>query len=120
MANEISVTIGASVTNGQLRQTSVTTTTQFNQVTQRAGSVCQDIGTSEEAVSFGDGVPGYIVARNLDPTNFVSLRFVSAGANAIKLDPNGGQACFQLGSGVSLFAIANTAACRVKFDWYNT
>jgi hypothetical protein len=120
MANEISVTIGASVTNGQLRQASVTTTTQFNQTTQRAGSVCQDVGTSEEAVSFGDGVPGYIVARNLDTTNFVSLRFVTGGANAVRLPANGGSACFHLGSGVSLFAIADTAACRVKFDWYNT
>lgn len=120
MANEISVTIGASVTNGFLRQTSATQTRQFNQTTARAGSICQDVGTSEESVSFGDGVPGYIVATNLDTTNFVSLRFVSAGANAIKLLPNGGQACFHLGASVSLFAIADTAACKVKFDWINT
>ena len=120
MANEISITIGASVTNGYLKQTTATQTRQFNQTTARAGSVCQDVGTSEEAVSFGDGVPGYIVATNLDTTNFVSLRFVTGGANAIKLDPNGGQAAFQLGASVSLFAIANTAACKVKFDWYNT
>lgn len=120
MANEISVTIGASVNNGFLRQTSATQTRQFNQTTARAGSICQDVGTSEEAVSFGDGVPGYVVATNLDPTNFVSLRFVSAGANAIKLPANGGQACFHLGASVSLYAIADTAACKVKFDWYNT
>lgn len=120
MANEISVTIGASVTNGFLKQTSATTTRQFNQTTARAGSICQDVGTSEESVSFGDGVPGYIVATNLDATNFVSLRFVTGGANAIKLLPNGGQACFHIGASVSLFAIADTAACKVKFDWINT
>ena len=120
MANEISVTIGASVTNGYLKQTTATQTRQFTQTTARAGSVCQDVGTSEESVSFGDGVPGYIVATNLDTTNFVSLRFVSAGANAIKLAANGGQACFNLGSSVSLYAIADTATCKVKFDWYNT
>jgi hypothetical protein len=120
MANEISVTIGASVANGLLRQTTATQTKQFNQTTARAGSICQDVGTSEESVSFGDGVPGYIVATNLDTTNFVSLRFVSGGANAIKLAAGGGQACFELGASVSLYAIANTAACKVKFDWYNT
>ena len=120
MANEISVTIGATVTNGYLRQTSATQTRQFNQTTARAGSICQDVGTTEESVTFGDGVPGYIVATNLDTTNFCSLRFVTGGANAIKLQANGGQACFELGAGVSLFAIANTAACKVKFDWYNT
>lgn len=119
MANEISITIGASVTNGYLKQTTATQTRQFNQTTARAGSVCQDVGTSEEAVSFGDGVPGYIVATNLDTTNFVSLRFVSSGANAIRLSANGGQACFYLGSSVTLYAIADTAACKVKFDWYN-
>jgi hypothetical protein len=120
MANEISVTIGASVTNGYLRQTTQTQTRQFNQTTARAGSVCQDVGTSEETVAFGDVVPGYIVATNLDTTNFVSLRFVSGGANAIKLPANGGQACFHIGAGVTLYAISDTAACKVKFDLYNT
>jgi hypothetical protein len=120
MANEISVTIGASVTNGYLRQTTQTQTRQFNQTTARAGSVCQDVGTSEETVAFGDVVPGYIVATNLDTTNFVSLRFASGGANAIKLPANGGFAGFHIGAGVTLYAIADTAACKVKFDLYNT
>jgi hypothetical protein len=120
MANEISITTGMSVTNGYLKQTSPTETRQFTQTTGRAGSTCQDIGTSEETVSFGDVVPGYVRATNLDTTNFVSLRFVSAGANAIKLLPNGGQACFHLGVSVTLYAIADTAACKVKFDAINT
>jgi hypothetical protein len=120
MANEISVTVGASVTNGFLKQTSATQTRQFNQTTERAGSVCQDIGTSEESISFGDVVPGYVVATNLDTTNFVSLRFASGGGNAIRLLANGGQACFHLGTGITLYAIADTAGCKVKFDSYNT
>jgi hypothetical protein len=120
MANEISVTVGASVTNGYLRQTTQTQTRQFTQTTARAGSVCQDVGTSEETVAFGDVVPGYVVATNLDTTNFVSLRFASGGGNAIRLPANGGQACFHLGTGITLYAIADTAACKVKFDSYNT
>lgn len=118
MANEISVTTGVAVANGFLRQTSQTETRQFNQTTARAGSVCQDIGTTEETVSFGDVVPGYVRATNLDSTNFVRLRF-STGANAIRLPAGGGQALFYLDSSVTLFAIADTATCRVKFDSYN-
>lgn len=119
MANEISVTTGVSVTNGFLRQTSPTETRQFNQTTGRAGSICQDIGTVEESVSFGDVVPGYVRATNLDSTNFVRLRF-AAGANAIRLPAGGGQAVFYLDASVTLYAIADTAACKVKFDSYNT
>ena len=120
MANEISVTTGMTVTNGYLKQTSSTNTRQFTQTTARANSVCQDVGTSEETVAFGDVVPGYIRATNTDTTNFVSLRFASGGANAIKLPANGGEALFHLGAGVTLYAIADTAACKVKFDLYNT
>lgn len=120
MANEITVVAGLSVTNGYLKHSSPTTTRQFTQTTARGGAVCQDIGTSEETVAFGDVVPGYILATNLDTTNFVSLRFVSSGANAIKLVANGGMALFHLGAGVTLYAIADTAACKVKFDIINT
>lgn len=120
MANEITVTAGLSVSNGYLKHTAATTTRQFTQTTARAGAVCQDIGTTEETVALGDVVPGYVLATNLDTTNFVSLRFVSSGANAVKLVANGGFALFHLGAGVTLYAIADTAACKVKFDVVNT
>jgi hypothetical protein len=119
MADEIKVTVGAQVANGLLSHLVPAKTTKFTQTTARAGAVTQDIGTTEETVSFGDGVPGYIVATNLDATNYVTLRFAS-GANAIRLLPNGGQAVFYLAPSTTLYAIANTAGCKVKFDWFNS
>ena len=118
MADEISVTVGGQVVNGNLKHVVQTVTRKFDQTTARAGAVCQDIGTVEEAVSFGDGAPGFVIATNLDGTNFVRLRF-STGANALRLPADGGFAVFYLDSGVSLYAIADTAACKVKFDWFN-
>jgi len=119
MAEEITITVGAQVTNGLLKHYVGTTSRKVDQTTARAGAVFQDVGTSEETVSFGDGVPGYVVATNLDATNYVTLRFAT-GANAIHLLPNGGQAVFYLAPSTTLYAIANAAGCKVKFDWFNS
>ena len=120
MAEEISMTFGGTVTNGLLKHTVAPVTRKFDQTTARAGAVFQDIGTSQETVSFGDGTPGYMIATNLDPTNYVQLRFTNAGTNAIRLNKNGGFAVFYLEPGTTLYAIANTATCKVKFDWFNS
>jgi hypothetical protein len=118
MADEISITVGGQVVNGNLKHVFQNVTRKFDQTTARAGAVCQDIGTTEETIPFGDGGPGYVIATNLDNTNFVRLRF-STGANAIRLLPEGGIAVFYLDSGVTLYGIANVAACKVKLDWFN-
>ena len=119
MADEIKVTTGLGVANGLLKQDLGTDTTKFDQTTGRAGIVFKDVTTTEGSISFGDGAPGYILATNLDATNFVRLRF-STGANAIRLLAEGGRALFYLDSGVTLFAIANSATCKVRFEWVNT
>jgi len=119
MAEEITITAGAQVTNGLLKHYVATVSKKFDQATARAGAVCQDVGTSEETIAFGDGVPGYVIATNLDTTNFVRLRF-STGANGIRLLPDGGMAVFYLDSGVTLYGIADTATCKVKLDWFNS
>lgn len=118
MADEIRITSGMSVANGLLVQNGPVDTMKFTQTTARAGILPVDVGTTEETINFGDRAPGYILATNLDTTNFVRLRF-STGANAIRLLANGGKALFYLESGVTLYAIADTAACRVKFEWFN-
>lgn len=119
MADEISLTCGINVTNGLLRHVVAPSTRTFDQTTQRAGATFQDIGTTEESVSFGDGVPGYVLATNLDETNYVTLRFAT-GANAIWLLSGGGVALFYLAPSTTIYAIANTATCKVKFDWFNS
>lgn len=120
MAEEISMTFGGSVTNGLLKHAVAPITRKFDQTTARAGAVFQDVGTTEETVAFGDGTPGYVIAVNLDPTNYVRLRFTTGGTNAIRLVADGGFAIFYLESGTTLYAIANTATCKVKFDWFNS
>ena len=84
----------------------------------------QSVGTSEEAIVLGEvsGQLGYAFFRNLDPTNFVELRFVTGSTKCIRLDPDinadgkGGFAIFKFGSGVSApYLIADTAACKVRY-----
>ena len=77
----------------------------------------QTIGTTEEAIELGEITSiGYVLAINLDTTNFVSLRVGTGLTNAIRLDANNGLALFRAGSGLTApFAIADTAACRVLF-----
>lgn len=76
----------------------------------------QVIGTSEEAVDVGDvAAGGYIGALNLDTTNFVKLRPGSGLTDMIRLDPNSEPSCFRLDDAATLYAIADTGACRVLF-----
>lgn len=119
MANEITITTGIRLVNGSLEVLSPAKSRQFDQTTARGGGPgVVDIGTTEESISFGDCVPGYVEAVNLDATNYVTLRFTSSN-NAIRLRAGGGVALFELEPGVTLRAIANTATCRVKFTAIN-
>lgn len=73
------------------------------------------IGTSEEALSFTDiGTNGYIICWNTDPTNYVEMGYTSGSAYGTKLVANGGVAVFQLNTGNTVYAKANTAACRIR------
>lgn len=75
----------------------------------------QTIGTSEEAVVVGDaGAGGFFMGINRDDTNFIELRAGSGLADLIKIGP--GEPClFRLASGVTLYAIADTAACELEY-----
>lgn len=75
----------------------------------------QLVGTSEEALYVGAdiGTPGYVLMKNLDPTNYVSVRAASGVADLIKLSP-GEIALFRLQS-TAPYVIANTAACRLAY-----
>lgn len=120
MANEITVTTGLALSNSLLVIPSTVKTVQFTQTTARGGNPgTVDVGTVEETISFGDCVPGFVEAVNLDATNFVRLRFAT-GANAIRLRANGGRCLFEIDSSVTLFAIADTATCKVRFTSVNT
>lgn len=102
-----------------------------DQVTDRVADVAttlkplqtvQLIGITEEAITLPEGgSPGMVMLRNLDPTNFISVRVATSGAKFAKLRPDtnsdgkGGFCCLELDSGAQApYAIADTAASRMK------
>ena len=75
----------------------------------------QSVGfAAEEALELGQdiGTPGYIMIRNLDATNFVSLRRATGEGNCIKIRA-GKFALFELAA-TAPFVIADTAAVRIE------
>lgn len=112
MANEINYTVnlvarkgGAVVNPGALSETLSMTGDDMIQTT-------QVIGTSAEAVGFGEiaGAPAVVVVKNLDATNYVTVGFTNPPTE-IKILPGG--AMLVTPAAAALYAIANTAACRV-------
>ncbi len=117
MANEItrvvSITVskgGASISSGNISQTSDMTGTDM-------GTITQSIGTTNEALGVPVDVTGDVnlVAKNLDANNYVEIFKDSGNSHLLsKLQP--GQACSLVGvPAASLYARANTAACQIQF-----
>ena len=73
----------------------------------------QNIAITEEAIGLGDvGTPGFMIAKNLDSTNYLSLRPGTGTANAVKM--KAGEPClFRIST--APWAIANTAACDLEY-----
>jgi len=76
----------------------------------------QTVGTSEEAILLGDvGVGGYMLAVNLDTTNYVQLKSATGVTPHARLLA-GDIALYRLdASATAPFAQANTGACDVQF-----
>jgi hypothetical protein len=117
MANELTLT-------GSLRFQKSGVDEQFNftdQVDVSSTALVRQvlfIGTAEEQVSMGDVTsPGYVVAFNLDATNYVQIG-ATTGDYCIKLGA-GQRAVFPL-NGTTLFAKANAAQCSVLFLIFST
>jgi hypothetical protein len=73
------------------------------------------VATTEEAIPMGDVTsPGMAIFKNLDTTNFISIRAATALADLIKLKP-GEVALFRL-QATAPFAIADTAACDMYYE----
>lgn len=120
MANEITITTGIKLANGLLEVPNTQKTRQFNQTTARGGGPgVLDIGTSEESVSFGDTVPGWVELVNLDSTNYVEY-YGNTGGNFGRLPPNGGCALIYMNTSATLYLKANTAGCKVRVTALNT
>jgi hypothetical protein len=112
VANEVTTTISLdySDSDGQELQ-SGTENFQRSVSTKRPYKATQLIGTSEEAITLGDGgTIKELYLRNLDATNYVEIKTGTGGVITDKLLP--GEDCIhRLGSGMQApYAIANTAA----------
>ena len=112
MANEIQYTVnlvarkgGASVNPGAISETLTMSGADMIQATQL-------IGTSAEAVTFGEisGAPAVVVIANLDTTNFVTVGFTNPPTE-IKILAGG--VCLLTPATANLYAIADTAAVNI-------
>lgn len=118
MANEVTVNISLAYSDSDGTQDSLASTNFLKTVaTKRIAHIKQSITTSEVALNLGGiSAPGFLLAINLDPTNFVSLRVASGGAKCAHLYPGGGPALIPLDSGMQVpYAIADTATCVIEF-----
>lgn len=123
MASEITITANLEVDTGLIQDSLGKSGIRFDQTTGKFQKHVQSIGTSEEAIDLGEvSSLGYIIAINLDNTNYVEIRLGTGASNdCIKLPAKGGVALFHAGSDMSApYAIANTAACLVAFLILNT
>ena len=77
-----------------------------------------DIGTSEETITWSAdiGDEKWLVLRNLDPTNYVQIGF-STGVYGIRLRA-GDPMLIPLEPGTTIYALANTASCKVQYFVY--
>jgi len=115
MADEIAITVLGTVTNGSFKDRIDHGQQKFTQAAIGACSNVVNVGTSEEDVSVGDITTlGWMFARNLDATNYVTFGPKSSGSMVAlgRLEP-GEVIALRLEPGVTIRWIANTAACLV-------
>jgi hypothetical protein len=121
MADEIAINTSLTITKDPLRysrsesaQASLAASTPA-----RAGGVIT-VNTTEGLVPIGSvASAGYGIFKNLDATNYVELGIVVSSTfyPLIRLKP-GTAVAFHLATN-SLYARANTAACRMDYDLFD-
>lgn len=115
MANEITLTISATITNGDFKDSFLPGAEQITQTTLGGHSTVWTVGTSEEDLVIGDvGTLGLMMLRNLDSTNYVQIGKKVAGAMeaSMRLSP-GIPMVIKSEPGITWTAKANTASCKV-------
>jgi len=127
MSNEITVRFSGRVLNGNMDESFGPGQVQIDQSVQGRGGHVQEIGTTEEALDFGDigigtiNVEGYLYIRNLDASNYITYGpQVGTGSMEVvgKLKAGGEFAWLRLYPGVVILAKADTAACKLDVRLY--
>jgi hypothetical protein len=118
MANEIRVNFQLNVDKGNFSDSFSLNSALYNQTGTGGGNPgTVSIGTTEETVAFSElGTEGWLVMRNLDPTNYVQWGFATTAYGG-RISP-GGFAVFEMEPSVTLYMKANSAACLVQIKGY--
>ncbi len=121
MANEITITTRMKLENGNLKPGEIVKQgLQFDQTTAEFDSFVQNIGTSEEDVTFSVTTHGWFMMQNLDATNYVQWGAKDTTMKTIgRMEAGETAGPFRMEPGVTLRMLANTAACDVLFTMYN-
>ncbi len=121
MANEISVNLNLSYTNANLKSTFAPGSISITQAAQGLHAPVVTVGsTAEENLVTGDiGTLGYVVGRNLDATNYVTIGPSTGGAMYPFLRVNAGEVfAFRLSQGITWRWKANAANVKVQLQLY--
>lgn len=74
----------------------------------------QAVGTSAEAIAFGDVVPGYLYFKNLDSTNYVDLGIENTAVTPVVIRLKAGEGVLIPTNNASWWAKANTAGIDLQ------
>lgn len=119
MADELTLTATVAFAKGTIRQTKSISELLIDVTGDKYVSGVQEIGTEAEELTLG-GItsPGYCVLKNLDGTNYVTIRDGAEGDDLVKLLA-GDVAIFRLGSATP-YALADTAAVDLEYLIFET
>lgn len=115
MANEATVSVSLRFQKNAIDVSATKTGLSISVSGDNYTKIVQNIGTSEEALIFGDvAVPGLCVIKNLDATNYVEIRPATGVADLMRINP--GEVClFRFAADCTApFAIANTGAVQIE------
>lgn len=119
MAGTLTIQDRWTVVNGSYEPGTVTTNDSITLTGQGAAGGIQIIGTTEEVVSAGDlSTRGWLRMVNLDSTNFITWGPESGGAMVAcgRLEA-GESAKLRTGPAVIIRAQADTANCKLWYEW---
>lgn len=113
MANEITVTTGMRVVNGNLRFNAESKSTALTQTAVGGPTPgYMTVGTTEESTAFPElTTEGMLFMQNLDSTNYVQWGFAT-GVYGGRMEANDPPVQFRMEPGLTLYLKANTAACK--------
>ncbi len=118
MANEITVSAGLTVYKSSVMSSAVGRSVVDATFTMTGNPYVQgviSVGTSAEAIPLGEVTqPHWAWFKNLDATNYLTIRNGASGADLLRLYP--GELCpVPLDITATPYAVADTAACLLEY-----